>query len=298
MLTIKDLIAVDQVTLLNKITIKGKWCEIRLSPDLIGGELLNIGVCFVDTKKVLHFKLLESAQPFSCLYGKDSLEQFQHLLNATGESLKKYGLNCQFGNHISLGNLRYYEGSSIESIIEKLYTSVVSLGRARSLNSSELAQKPHKSLYTPDLRRNILRRFKDRHSKQFRQFWKEEPTTVKIDNTFHELDMQIWSADDLHRPTCFGTIISVDYADPFYRKAFLNTAYRDLTIARDYLSEKAQGGLFILRPSFSSKNESLLNTIDNEIDATTWALINKYKIKAEVTESAELIENAALAFVN
>lgn len=298
MLTIEDLIKTDKVTTPTRKLVKGKWCEIRVTPDLIAGELLNIGVCFIDSKKLVHYKLMESANPFGCLYGKGSLEQFQHLLKATDFLLKENGVKANFGSHIKFGHFREYVGENVELILEELYTAVVTLGRSKNIESIDANNRIHRSINTADLRKNLLRRFKERHKDQYLQFWKDEPITVQQGGIYHAIDMPIWSADDLLRPRCFGTVISVDYSDPVYRKSFLNTAYKDLTIARDYLSKDAQGGIFILRPSLDSNSESLINEIDNEIDATTWALINKYKIKAEVTETTALIEQSALAFVN
>lgn len=296
MLNLNDLITEDKQSLALVKPIVGKWFEIRLFPDLISGEILNIGVGFIDSKSYLHFRMLDNATPFACLYGKQSQESFQFLLNAVKNALSQDGIKSALGPQIELGKPRYIEGHSVEAILNKLYTSVVSLSRKSFIEDIQILKTSQRN--TQDLRKTLGTRFKKRYEKNYRDFWKEDLTVVKVGNQIHHIDMPIWAENTLLAPTCFGTIISVAYSDPIYRKSYLNTAYRDLTIARDYLSKNANGGLFILRPdSKDTKFTNLMNDIENEIDSTTWALMNKYKINAQVTENTDELEAAALNFV-
>lgn len=298
MLNLEDLIIEDQQGLESIKPIVGKWFEIKLSPDLISGEILNIGVGFIDSRKKLHFRILENSKPFACLYGKLAEESFQFLLVAVKNALLQYGLKSDLGPQIQLGKPRYIEGHTVDAILNKLYTSVVTLSRKSFVEVTQILQMSSQR-NTQDLRKTLGKRFKKRFEKNYRDFWKEDLTIVKVGDQFHHIDMPIWSENTLLGPTCFGTVISVAYIDSIYRKSYLNTAYKDLTIARDYLSSNARGGLFILRPdSKDLKYSSIMNEIDNEIDSTTWALMNRYKIKAEVTEHTDQLEIAALNFAH
>ena len=60
--------------------IKGRWFPIRLSPDLATGELLNIGIGFIDSNNQLHTKILSSTTPFRKLYGSAGASNFGFLL--------------------------------------------------------------------------------------------------------------------------------------------------------------------------------------------------------------------------
>lgn len=295
MLTLDQLFDADSAAA--KPSVTGKWFEIRLTPDLITGEILNIGVGFIQARtKRFFFKLLDSAAPFACLYGPRGREQFGFLLSVTREALTTHGPSDKISPHIAFGDPRYAQGDSVESILDSLYRTVVTLGR-RTTETAELLTPAERKAprSTETIRKRIRRAFRKNDPKGFTDYWRDDPVAVPVDGHRRPIDMQIWQAQaGLFNPRCFGIIVSACYKDPHYRKAYLNGAYHDLTIARAYMQQgQGKGGIFILRPEEGDN----LAQIDNEIDNTVWALQKKFQISPYVEEMLDRLKEKALEFM-
>lgn len=280
-----------------KPAVTGKWFEIRLAPDLITGEILNIGVGFIQARsKRFFFKLLDSAAPFACLYGARGREQFSFLLAVTREALLAHGPSDRISPHISFGELRSAQGASVEAILDSMYKTVVTLGR-RAAETAELLTPAERKAprSTETIRKRIRRAFRKNDPKGFTDYWRDDPVTVQVDGHRRPIDMQIWQAQaGLFNPRCFGIIVSACYKDQHYRKAYLNGAYHDLTIARAYMQQgQGKGGIFILRPEDGEN----LAQIDNEIDNTVWALEKKFGITPYVETLLDRLKEKALGFM-
>lgn len=295
MLTLDQLF--DEDAAARKPTISGKWFEIRLAPDLVSGELLNIGVGFIQARtKAFFFRMIDSAAPFVCLYGPRAREQFGFLLSVTREALTTHGPSLHISPHINFGEPRFAQGDSPEQILDSLYRSVVTISRRTEEIAGFLTPAERKAPRSTDtLRKRIRHAFKKHDPKGFSDYWRDSPVVVNVDNRHRPIDMQIWHAQaGLFNPSCFGIIVSACYKDVHYRKAFLNGAYHDLTIARSFMpKEGGKGGVFILRPEDADN----LQDIDNEIDNTVWALQKKFGITPYVEDLIERLKEKALEFM-
>lgn len=295
MLTIDQLFDADSPAA--KPCVTGKWFEIRLSPDLVTGEILNIGVGFIQARtRAFHFKLLETASPFVCLYGPAAREQFGFLLSVTRDVLRQHGPSANISPHISFGDERFSQGESIEQILSSLYNSVVTIGRRADGMLEMLTPAERKApRSTETIRKRIRRAFKSNDPNGYTDYWRDAPVVVNVDERPRPIDMQIWQAqNDLFNPRCFGAIVSACYKDEHYRKSYLNGAYHDLTIARSYMpKDKGKGGIFILRPESGDS----LDMIDNEIDNTVWALEKKFGITPYVETLLDRLKEKALGFM-
>lgn len=295
MLTIDQLFDAESTAV--KPSITGKWFEIRLTPDLITGEILNIGVGFIQARtKRFFFKLLDSAAPFTCLYGPRGREQFGFLLSVTREALTTHGPSNRISPHISFGDPRYAQGGSVASIIDSLYHTVVTLGR-RSTKTAELLTPAERKAprSTETIRKRIRRAFRKNDPKGFAAYWRDDPVTVPVEGRPRPIDIQIWQAQaGLFNPRCFGSIVSACYNDPHYRRSYLNGAYHDLTIARTYMQQgQGKGGIFILQPEEGDN----LKQIEDEIDNTVWALQKKFQISPCVESTLDQLKEKALEFM-
>lgn len=278
--------------------VQGKWFEIRITPDLVTGELLNIGVGFVQARtKAFHFRLLESAQAFGCMYGPQGREQFEFLLGVVRQTLHIHGAAATLPQNISFGPPRFAAGDSGPAIVETMFNTVVTLAR-RAIALTDVEDPSHKGAglrSTESVRKRIRRAFKKRDEKGFLDYWRDAPVEVRVDDVLHPLDCQVWKGKDLVSSDCFASIVSSCYRDEHYRRSFLTGAYHSLTIARAY-SSSAKGGFFILAPDAHGTYASLITKINNEIDHTTWILRKKFNIAPEVETSMETIKEKALAF--
>lgn len=285
---------------MKKPGVSGKWFEIRLTPDLVTGELLNIGVGFIQNRtKAFHFRLLETAAPFACLYGPRAREQFGFLLATLRESMTMHGASSMISPQISFGTPRPASGESVAAVLDSLYASVVTLGRFMQRQEDLAETEPNKAKRsTETVRLRVRKAFSSIDKKGFSEYWHDDPVPLKVDDVVHPLDLQLWKGKDLVSPNYFASIISACYKDAHYRRSFLTGAYQALTIARSFGGDKARGSLFILRPEANDGvfGGELQTTIDNEIDHTTWALLKKYQVRSVVETAMERLKEQVLAF--
>lgn len=279
--------------------IEGDWFEIRVAPDMLTGEILNIGVGFIEAQaKTFHFKLLSSAAPFGCLYGARGKEQFDFLLETTRRTLTQRGPTAHISPHISLGNPRHAQGGSAQEIVDSLYANVVTLARrdgpADQTTNADIDEKCT-ARSTESVRKSIRKAFRKADPSGFTNYWRDTPVSIPVDDRVRNVDMQIWQpSGGLFGARCFGSIVSACYRDIHYRRSFLNGAYHDLTVARAYMQEgHGKGALFILCPT-SGDN---LTQIENEIDETTWVLDKKFGITPFVEHTIECLKDKSLAFM-
>ena len=283
-----------------KPRVQGKWFEIRLTPDPVTGELLNVGVGFIQARtKAFHFRILESGAVFGCLYGSAGREQFEFLLTSVRQALAAHGPSTNISPHITFGPPRFASGDSAEAIVDQMYQTVVTLARRPQLASDDAPEEKTKGAArsTEKVRGVVRSAFKRRDKPGFLEYWRDDPVPVIVDQITHPLDCQIWMGEDLVRARAFASIVSACYVDEHYRRSFLTGAYHSLTIARSY-SPNAKGGFFILAPDSSSRLAALRRTIENEIDNTTWILAKRFKINAEVETEMKAIKEKALAFTS
>lgn len=280
-----------------KPSVHGKWFEIRLTPDPVTGELLNVGVGFIQARtRSFHFKLLESAAVFGCLYGPRGREQFEFLLTTVRQRLTTQGATGSISPHISFGPQRYAAGDSAQAVVDQMYATVVTLARRPAPLDDGRAQAVAGSpRSTEKVRKRVRRAFQMRDQKGFLNYWRDTPVEVRVDDVTHPLDCQIWMGEDLVSSRTFASIVSSCYKDEHYRRSFLTGAYHSLTIARAY-APRARGGFFILAPDDAGSLSALRSTIDNEIDHTTWILGRKFNIRADVDTSIDALKDKALAF--
>jgi len=293
MLTLDQLF--DQDAAESKPRVSGKWFEIRLTPDLATGELLNIGVGFIRARtREFYFRLLDSAAPFGCLYGPKGKEQYGFLLAVAREALAAHGPSASISPQITFGQRRFAQGNSVEEILDSMYRAVVTLARRVDITAETLTpMERHAPRSTETIRKRIRRAFRANDPKGFTSYWRDAPVIVPADDRSRPIDMQIWQDEGLFTPRCFATIVSTCYRDRHYRAAFLNTAYHDLTIARAFIKAgRGKGAIFILRPDAGD----LLEKIDDEIDNTTWALAKKFNITPHVEQSIERLKERAMEF--
>lgn len=295
MLTVDEFFSNEELKL-PKPKCEGRWFEIRLTPDVVAGEMLNIGVGFIDAKRKFHFKLLDSAAPFACLYGRSSREQFDFLLSTTRSALVRKGHHADISPHVTFGKPRYASGESVESILSRLYFNMVTLSRREIITDAKTPKSD--TIDTPELRRQMYSAIKKRQPNNFSKFWRQEPISVQVDKVSHNLDMQVWVEETLLSPRVFGSVVSVHYKTDFYRKGGLDAGFRHLSTARQFATQTAKGALFILRPPIDTTNypESLQSEIDNEIDDATWVLKKRFDISPYVADSVDSLTRQAMAF--
>lgn len=245
----------------NEPPIKGKWFEIRLQPDLAADERLNIGVCFLDNRRKLHFKLLEETSAFSCLYGRQAKEQFDFMIRAVRHSLEQSSWKPP-SPQITFGPPRFAAGFSIQEILDSLYADIVTLARVKRKMRNEFASKDNE-----EIRHIVFEAMRDIDTLLANTLISggEIPLSIETDEGPHEVFLPI------RKDARFGTIVSAVYKKHDQIDSNLKGAALDLSVALKAYPQN-QAGLFVLRASdgILRHGDAALLQIDNVIDMTEW----------------------------
>lgn len=279
----------------------GEWFPIRIMPDLATGELLNVGVVFVDQTGQRHFRLIENARPFRCLYGATGQENYSFLLQVLREHLQRADALISPSPHIILGKRAYAAGESCDEVVNRLFGAMVALRCDEATH--DVYEKA--SVNTETARRNVFKAMKAKAPAQFERLVRNAPVRLE-DNRGNPLilDLPLWNDQpDMysgHGPR-FGTIVSAHYRDKVYRGSSLNGGSLGLLTAAMILGEQGgRGSLLILRPADGTEgyDRKMLNLIENDIDTATFALQGRKDLRICVDTDYGRLAEAALELAN
>jgi hypothetical protein len=290
----------DDAQAVSKPKVQGKWFEVRLAPDLSTGEVLNIGVGFVQARtRRFYFRLLRDASPLQCLYGPAAREQFSFLLKVVHESLSTHGPVEGISPQITFGQPRYAAGDTPDQILDTLYRSMVTLARRRSENDGTVEAVEFSRRSTERVRDRVRKAFRTIDPDGAQRVWRTHPVPMSLDDGLHTADLQIFKGEDLLAPTFFGSVISACYKHDPLRRGYMGSAFQSLATAREFGGADARGRLFVLSPSSEDEFQpALMRDIENEIDNAAWALGMKFNIVTEAHDSIERIKELALEFAS
>lgn len=257
----------------------GQWFPIRITPDLATGELLNIGVGFIDDSGEIHTRLLTNAKALGYMYGKRGEESFGFLINLVDEHFSISNQYVSPSPQIVLGELSYASGDNYDQILNSLFKSMVSLttddDHADKLNLKN-------AINNKELRKVFSKLMSQIAPRQHKNYFRNSPVDLKDPSGRHiEVDLQLWSEQGswIDRAVPFGSIVSAHYLEKVYRGCNLGNGCQDMINAATILSDSSQGYLGILKPGDNSQgfSKSEIHTIENEIDKTVWAITKHHK---------------------
>ena len=265
----------------------GHWFPVKVIPDLVAGEVFNLGVGFADENGELHARLLERLGGFDCLYG-DRLqeEDMAFLIQSLREAMPSHVTEPSDlpapSPHIIFGEWQPASGKSAQEVINSLYQQIVSLEpREKTEGESEKTE----SLSTKMVRANVFKAMRN-YSDFADNIIAESPEwVVETGETVRQkriLDMPLRNSNR------FGTIISAGYKTPTTRDANLLRGITDLETALR-MNPKDIGGAFILRPRAGTPgfDEQILGRIDNDIDNLAWKMRSHDKMLFEAEEDTD-----------
>lgn len=103
----------------------GRWLNIRICPDLALGELLNVGVGFVDSySEKIHIRLVDRFDRFRLLYGEEFEHELRMMLRILGSTDLEDNREPPFPN-IRFSELKFAAGNSVEEILDRLFEVTV-----------------------------------------------------------------------------------------------------------------------------------------------------------------------------
>ena len=259
--------------------VGGQWFTIRLMPDLVTGELFNVGVAFIDNSGNLHHRFIPNARPFQCLFGNKGLDNFNFLLNTVKKRFHQNDTTTIISPHVSFTTSAYASGDSIPEIIDTLFDTMINL---RCVDEDLTELKDKSSLGTEKLRQTIFGQLKKDMPQVYERIYRDSPVYISEASGSNGLylDLPIWNSNgNLHNaaPVCFGTIVSAAYKTKEHRGYHIEHGCLNVRNACEILGKKNKGGIFIFRPPVNNQfNEALNAQIDNEIDNAIYGL-NKFK---------------------
>lgn len=263
----------DDAEIQSAPSIEGQWFTIRLIPDLVAGEIFNVGVAFLDSNAKLHFQIIPTARPFKCLFGDAGLDNFGFLLNVIRKRLTDNIIESTPSPHIVFTEPTYASGTTVDEIISSLYHTMVNLQCDDIDDGGVLLDK--QPLGTEVLRKSIMGRVKKNMPMIYEQIFQKEPIHIEDPTTKSSfyLDMPIWNKrGNLFNdaPTCFGTIISTAYKTKIHRGFYLEHGCTQIRNTCEIVGKKSKAGFIIFRapPDTKGFTESLNAQIDNELDRT------------------------------
>lgn len=288
----------DDAVEMSPPAVHGKWSAIRLQPDPVTGEVINVGVVFTPKRGKPTWKLLPNAKGFECLYGSKGVEQFGFLLKVLKEHLSETPNDMhleRLSPQLSAGPWRDTAGDSAQELLEHFYQRMVKLTCKDTTTKAETH-----SVNTDEFRADIYRLF----NPQLReQLFRTEGVYIKgQQGKAHQLDMPVWIDHiGLFPRLTFGTMVSCQYKNNVYREAALGTACQHVWAAKQYFSErKGNGFMTILRPEAGGPgfSDADITVIENEIDDLTWTLQHQKNLTIHVVQSAreaaDIVRAAAL----
>lgn len=271
--------------------IKGRWFPIRLSPDLATGELLNIGIGFIDSNNQLHTKILSSTTPFRKLYGSAGASNFGFLLALLREHFARIDSADQLTTlspHIYYGEQYYASGDTINEILDQMYDTMVTIDRL----SDEEENADKKGSYSTDsLTKKVLKTIRDNYQPIYDHIHQPKPIVLNEHNLILDVPLYVRNGKIGKDRASFGVLCSVAYKTPNSRdgelaKSFL-TAIQASTVldAQNIENEPCVG---IYRPNkkdqpwLTSADQTL---IDNTLDGYIWTIKKQKSIHVEVEDN-------------
>jgi hypothetical protein len=262
--------------------IEGQWQSIQLRPDFAEDELLNIGVLFT-TPKAKQFKLLDTFDKFTHLYGDAATDELQFIVKALGASLSK-GMDSSPLPSINFGDSKYARGSSIEEVIERLFSTSVTLSGPAHLKK----RTKGKFLSTTDLRNEVFNIIKVQASINAERIIASDYNLLFSDSV-SEVALDV----PLQTKTQLGTVISAGFSTPENVERALLRGYIDLTTAMMIRGTRSSG-FFVFKPDNVLANDKQLK-VDNVVDIIDWKL-KKVGINMCLVGSAEKLAEDVLSW--
>lgn len=105
--------------------VTGRWFNIRVCPDLALGELLNVGVGFVDSSSgETYVRVAHRLDRVRLLYGKEFEEELRRMLRVIENTGLQHTTESPFPN-IRVSEQKFAAGTSFEEILGRLFDLTV-----------------------------------------------------------------------------------------------------------------------------------------------------------------------------
>jgi len=243
-------------------------------PNPSTGELLNIGVVFVDSAGVNHVRMLDYFDRLKCLYNSKFANEAKFLVDVTKEALLAH-VELPASN-VVLSEQKFASGESPEKVIGELYSATVPLGASR--RAERIADARPIAVSTDSVREVVLNELKRISGFKADRIINSEPTMQVVDGDrvyYLDIPLQTFSA--------MGTIVSTQSQSLGRAELSLHRADTDLQIARKVYQRDALF-MYVVR----SRVAENLDRFDSLLDEFTWKF-SKMGVRMKSYSDAELV---------
>lgn len=283
--------------------VEGQWFTIQLMPDLVAGEIFNIGVVFIKDGLEVHHKIIPNSKPFFQLYGSNGADNFNFLLNIVRKRLQDGMYEKSPSPNIIYTEPAFASGTTIDEVLNSLYENMV---RLNFRSDDDVISERNHCTSTDKIRSSIFSKIRKEMPKIYEDIYNPNPRSLFDPRTKKDVlvDLPIWNGRGNiyeNKNLCFGSIVSAAYKDQIHRGYHIDHGCTDIRNACLILGREVKAGLIIYRPSEGSDgfNESLQNQIDADIDRSLNSLLamqrEDYHISITVTDKQEEILQGVLA---
>jgi hypothetical protein len=257
----------------SRSAVCGNWFNIRLRPDIATGELLNIGVGFIDGGGRVYSRVLKDFSRLNCLYDdRIDIEDIEFIAEITENLLDRTRFSeierLQFSPNILFSERKYAAGQSIDSIITPLFNDTVTLAWPHPEKLYDESDR-FKYYNNSSVRKAVFSKLRELMGYAAEDIISKDPKyTINVGNKIRELDLPLQSS----RAHVTGTIVSAWYKNLYRAEHNILKAAMDLRTAKKYLKEN-KFGLFVFQPDITSGlDEHALDQIEDIIDQSAWQL--------------------------
>lgn len=264
--------------------VAGQWFNIRYSPSAAGGELINVGVGYVDgASRQIHARLIENLEAFRLLFGEAFEEEVRFSLDVVRSALGRFMLEPPMRS-VAFSNLRYAAGDSVQEILDGLFSSTVSFAEARQAASARRETTQNNSA----VRKSVFDAVRLKAGLSAEHIIPEDPIYWVI-----EKERRVHLDIPLRSNKLLGTVVSAAYRSKVPLENNLLRSSLDLeTAARIFKQDRL--GFFVMRGE-AALADATDTSMDEVIDTTCWKLL-KHGIHVGVEDSPGRLADEILSW--
>lgn len=264
--------------------VSGQWFNIRYSPSPAGGELLNIGVAWVDgVTQRIHSRLIENLDGFRTLFGESYEGEVRFSLDVVRSALAKSMLESPMTG-VAFSNLRFAAGDTPQDVVDRLFSATVSFSEARQSASARRDAGQNNAA----VRKSVFDAIRLKAGLSAERIIAEDSIYWITDGS-RRIHLDI----PLRTDSALGSVVSGSYRTRTPLENNLLRASLDLETAAS-IFKRDRLGFFVMRPTFEA--EGVIDTaLDEVVDTTCWKL-HKQGIHVGVESTPERLADDILSW--
>lgn len=277
----------------------GQWFSIRWTPDIGTGEILNLGLCFIDSEsRNITVRTLADYSRLHCLYSKAIEGDCRLLISVVRKALENHLFDESPSLNISYGKPQWAQGESAEEIVESIYRQIVTLEPTPQREENHLVDDhPVQAVKTEHLVNVIYGGIRRRAGISASGIIPQSPYfQVPYPNGMRSLYVPLVGQNDER----FGSIVSNVYKTPAVCETKILRAHMDLETVLLTRNPEADAAIFVQKPTpsiFADKEDKRLRIFDEMYDLFTWKM-SKQDIIFRMEESQDALLSHIVEWAN